>query len=1058
MKSYILLAMFAMVFLVSNAQHRIEGAIRAQENGSTIAEAVVNGPDKQLLAVSKADGSFSFIVPDGVDSILISHIGYQSKWVNVTDITTLEIFLSIKKNELEEIEISTGYFNVPKNRSTGSFELADNRLLNQAVSTDILSRLEGVVGSLNFDRRTEGHSHSLKLRLRGLSTINSDETPLIILDNFPFNGSLESINPNDVENITVLKDAAASSIWGARAGNGVIVINTKRAREDEPMRVMANVSYRIEAKPDQDYNPYFINPSSFIPMEESLFERGFYMANDPSQSPQTPIVERLFDLKENRISFSEYETLRNKMMAFDYRRDIERYLYRTGLNSQYFVSLSSGSQKLSTRVSLGFDKNEGTQIDNAYNRATLSLKNTYRINNVFDFSTNLNYFHSRRWQGALNPNDLIPRGKMALYPYASLMEANMPSAIPKNHRLDYARSAQDIGLLDWEYRPLAEKGMNRTLIELPEYRLSTALNIKPISGFMVALMYEKQAGKSNTETLYDKNSYYVRNEINRFTQGDGSRIFPVGDILRNLTSSRNSDFFRINATYERNLFDHHEVSLVAGTEWNQRKERILPGTVLYGYDRHLGTGQTMFDYTNRYPTLPNGTARITSPPSYYNEFDDRFLSYYFNGAYLFRKKYNVTTSLRKDMSNIFGVEQNQKGIPLWSIGGAWDIAKEHFFSWSLLSSARLRATYGSSGNLDKTVTALTTIYYSTSSLTDRRFARIETPPNPNLRWERVNTFNLGMDFLSRNNRIRLTMEWYNKNGRDLMGLRELDPTGGYLNAYRINYAALKTKGADISLHAKLIDKRLSWETSFFASWVKDRISEYSEEPRPQTMVGAVSNPLQNKPRYAIYSYPWHGLDEAGNPLVKVNDVVSTDYVAFNSNLQLEDLIYHGPASPTFFGNLRNRFSYGSFSLAVNLRWKSGFYYRSPSISYGDLFNSWKGHRDFDNRWQKAGDEQNTNVPSMPEGSFSYLRDVVYLASEHHVKKGDNIRIQDMFLEYSFNFTKHKRRARFGSARIFVHATNIGIIWKADNDGLDPDMPFSLIPEQKNISFGLQTSF
>ncbi|SFT15851.1 SusC/RagA family TonB-linked outer membrane protein [Sphingobacterium wenxiniae] len=1058
MKSYILSAMFAMAFLIGAAQHRIEGTVRGQDSRSVIAAAVINGPDNRVLSVSGTDGTFSFIRPQGVDSVLISHLGYQAKWFNIADVNTLDVFLSVNNNELEEIEISTGYFTVPKNRSTGSFESADNRLLNQAVSTDILSRLEGVVGSLNFDRRTDGHSHSLKLRLRGLSTINSDETPLIILDNFPFNGSLESINPNDVENITVLKDAAATSIWGARAGNGVIVINTKRAKANEPTKVMANISYRVETKPDLNYNPYFIRSSSFIPMEESLFERGFYTANDPGQSPQTPIVERLFDLKENRISFSEYETLRNKMVGSDYRRDIERYLLRTGLNSQYFVSLTSGGEKLSTMVSLGFDKNKDSQIDNEYQRATLSLKNSYKLNSIIDFSTNVNYFHSRRWQGALNPNDLIPRGKMALYPYASLMEAGFPAAIPKNHRLDYAYNAQNIGLLDWEYKPLAEKGMNRTLVEMPEYRVSTALNIKPIPAFILTLMYEKQAGKSNTETLYDKNSYYVRNEINRFTQVDGSHIFPQGDILRNLTSSRNSDFFRINASYEQNILDDHEISLLAGTEWNRRNEKIIPGTVLYGFDRDVGTGQTMFDYTKRYPTLPNGTARITSPPSYYNEFDDRFLSYYFNGAYLFRKKYNITTSVRKDMSNLFGVQQNQKGVPLWSVGGAWDIAKENFFPWNSINSVRLRATYGSSGNLDKTVTALTTIYYSTSSLTENRFARIETPPNPNLRWERVNTLNLGTDLILQNNRIRLTVEWYKKNGKDLMGLRELDPTGGYLNAYRINYAELKTYGADISLHAKVVDKKFSWETSLFASWVRDRISEYSEEPRPQTMVGAISHPLINRPRYAIYSYPWQGLDNAGNPLVKVGDAVSTDYVAFNSDLQLEDLIYHGPASPTFFGNLRNRFSYGSFSLAVNLRWKSGFYYRSPSISYGDLFNSWKGHRDFDNRWQKPGDEKNTDIPSMPEGSFSYLRDVVYLASEHHVKRGDNIRIQDMFFEYNFALGKRAGRAKLGNTRIFVHATNIGIIWKANNDGLDPDIPFSLIPEQKNISFGLQTTF
>lgn len=1037
------------------SQQTISGVVSARETRRPIAEVTFRNIDNEIVAVSGKDGAFEIKHPIKADSVLLSHVAFRSKWMLLSSRDSNHIYLDAKENELEEVQISTGYFMVPKDRATGSFASVSERQLNQTAGTDIISRLEGITSGLNFDRRTAGQSYDLRLRIRGLSTIDAEQDPLIILDNFPFHGSIESINPNDVASVTVLKDAAASSIWGARAGNGVIVINTKRGKIQQPFNVSISATSKFIEKPNLGYNPYFMPSASFIDVEEMLFARDFYNNNDVYKRPLTPIVEKLFELQQQLIDGSAYDAFKASLQNNDIRNEVNRYLHQTGYEQQYFVSLSGGSERMTNLVSFGYDRNMGNTRRDDFSRATVSVKNTYRITPYLELLTNLNYFHSRTRDAGIAYGDLVPQGKMAVYPYAALVDGSgNAAAIAKNHRLDYAGQAESLGLLNWEYRPLDEMGRTRSQQLRPEYRINIGLNVRPIKDVSVALMYEEQGQHTELETIYEADAYFARNEVNRFTQTDGNRIIPMGGIRQGSSTKGASRFARVNASYEASFAAVHDVSIVAGWEISQRKETNLPGSILYGFDRDLGIGQTMLDYTVRHPTLPFGNALVSQPPAYYNERYDRYLSYYFNGGYLFRGKYNLSVSARKDMSNLFGVNQNQKGVPLWSVGVAWNVAREGFFDAALVSGLRLRATYGSSGNVDKSSTAFTTANYYTSSLTGLNYAQIITPPNPNLRWEKVNTTNLGLDFGIWDNRWQGSVEWYAKSGVDLMGFTELDPTGGFLENYRVNYANLKTHGVDVSLNGAVIDRGFKWNVMLLASWVKDRITNYTDEPRPQTMVGASTAALLDRPRYALYSYPWHGLDaDTGDPLVKVNEELSTDYVAFNSGLSIPDMVYHGPAMPTFFGNFRNRFSYRQFAVSINLGWKTGFYYRSPSISYGELFNSWRGHRDFDKRWQKPGDEQFTDVPSMPTGNFSYLRDVIYLGSEALVQRGDHIRIHDMLLEYTVD--DGRKWSWLQHARIFVHAKNLGILWRSNPDGIDPDVPFSAIPPQLHLSFGIQ---
>ena len=274
MKQTIILFFILFTCSLAQAQTILKGRIISATDSLPLPGASIRIQGNNTGQSTAADGSFSISINE--DNVLhVSYLGYQSREINLRlqHDNPLLILLQENENRLSEVVVSTGYQSLPKERATGSFVQVDNELLNRRVSTDVLSRLEDAVPGLVFNRQGDS-----RISIRGQSTISANAEPLIVLDNFPYEGDINSINPNDIESITVLKDAAAASIWGARAGNGVIVINTKKGRYKQALKVAVNSSVNIGARPDLFYEPK-ISSSDYIAMEQLLFSRGFYKAS-----------------------------------------------------------------------------------------------------------------------------------------------------------------------------------------------------------------------------------------------------------------------------------------------------------------------------------------------------------------------------------------------------------------------------------------------------------------------------------------------------------------------------------------------------------------------------------------------------------------------------------------------------------------------------------------------------------------------------------------------------------------------------------------------------------
>lgn len=1063
MKTFIQIAATMFLGLNTYAQHSYIGKIYSADNREAIYGISISlGGSGKLLAVSDYSGVFSFNSPQNEIQVRLTGMGYTTVHKTLFGgADTVYIDMNFSNKELDEVVISTGYERIPKERATGSFTYIDAEVLNRSVATGLIARLEGVTSSLQFDRR----SHTMRtmesspgLRVRGVSTINSDKSPLIVVDNFPYEGDIEQLNPNDVQEVIVLKDAAAASIWGARAANGVIVITTKRGKLRQPLSLSLNSTVSIRQKPDLNYDPRFLISDEFIEVEKTLFSRNYYDSriNNANMARISPVVELLDRNRKGLLSDQQLEDHLRELSRIDYREQASQFLYREAVNQQYSISASGGADKVSYRFSAGYDNNLTEMVRNTYSRITLSSETTIRPSPVYELSMGLNY------AGSLTENNGISAETAAGYPYPYMLLADAQGnalSLPQNHRLSYAHSALTNGLLDWEYRPLDEIRMGDNRTSVSALRLYTGIRLNLLKDLALDMKYQFQSEKQNSRNIQKKETYYVRDLVNRFTQTDGKMVFPNADILNHSISDQVVHNGRLQLSYSP---ISSGITLIGGVEIRQNYRQGNAYT-LYNYDHDVLTASTMLDYTTFFNTRPQSTSRIPSPYISLSEIINRYVSYFGNGSYSWKKRYIFSGSLRWDASNLFGVKTNQKGTPLWSTGFRWKLSEEDFYSWDKLSELSVRTTYGFNGNVNTSAAAFPVLRYATSPITGNPLAYVRNPGEPALRWEKTGVINMAIDFKTVNNGLSGSIEYYIKNAKDLLGRPLLDPTVGYKpNDTQMvplyNYASLKTKGVDIILRSNNLQGKLSWSTDYFFNWLENKVTHYET-------IGTVSAinytynssapPVVGKSLDALFSLPWAGLDPlTGDPLVNQEGRLTKNYSPYLGSLDLSDLIYSGVNFPRFQAGLRNTISYKGLSVSFNLFLKAGYVFRRSSIAYTSLFDSGMGHRDFLNRWQKPGDELITQIPSMPEASI-VNRDNIYTQSTALIEKGDHLRWQDFNLSYQL---PPSLLWKFGSARAFFYTSNLGIIWRANDHGLDPDYIVAALLPGKNFSFGFQLTF
>ena len=1094
-----------------NQQRTIQGKV-LDENRKPLSSASIYVQDGKTTTTN-LDGLF-MLENVGADAIIrITYMGYDSRSFKVSNVKGfLEVILRQSENTLEEASVvSTGYYQLPKERATGSFDHVDNELFNRNVGPDVITRLKGITTSTIFGsiekmpayENPETNSGGIgrkvnalaMFQIRGVSTLTMGTpldagTPgrlsLVILDNFPYEGDINQLNPNDVESITILKDAAAASIWGSRASNGVIVITTKKGALEQPLRIAVNSNVTVKKRPDLFYAP-FMNSSDYIDIEKYNFANGTYDYLDPIYESTSPVVDLLFKkrslLSDDQAGRAVIDAQIDQYRGYDRRKDISKYLYRNAVLQQYSANLSGGGRQFSYFFSGGYDHNTDSEVNVYYRRKNLRSSMNFKPLKNIDISADIRYM-----SGLYHTPGQFPEGQRILtivdgitrYPYLRLADDNGNALETDNgyfaRNRKYRHTAGNGRLLDWRYFPLNDISNSYGESNNQEVLMNFGLNYTIIPSVRVSINYQYSKSTDENTQFLSRNSFYMRDYVNSYATYSTTDlteparfVVPIGDGIQQFSRPRVSSNLRGQLNFDRTYGKVHEVNALVGLE---RSEAKLTGSPyvekLFGYNTDPMTFYPM-PYNQDLDLLNGeaGTNTLSVPIGLMTTFIDRKTSIFMNTSYSYHKRYVLTFSSRNDASNIYGIAARDRIKPNWSIGGAWNLQQEDFFRPGLLQTLKLRATYGYMGNINNTIAAYPTIAYGYAphDITKLPYANVGTAPNSGLAPERTGMLNIGADFSLKGNRLSGTLEWYQKRSSNLIAPTPVDNSVGY-QSLMANSANLKTNGVDFELRSvNLRTKQFQWASAFLFSYTRSKVTKYLLPVsdlayfyvvRPEGQIQG--NYIEGYDPFSLYTFRFAGLDpETGDPLgYDANGNISRDYINIVSQSKYKELEHQGSIIPLYYGALRNTVSWKSFSFSANILYK--FRYKlSRGIGTGqsNLFSSYGyTYPEYGNRWQKTGDENKLGVvPSIRPGERDSFRDQFYGSSSARVISGDHIRLQDIRVDYRIPTSNKVIR----SLQVYCNINNLGIIWRANKFGIDPESLYQP-PAPKTVTLGFNLGF
>ncbi|WP_270089978.1 SusC/RagA family TonB-linked outer membrane protein [Sphingobacterium sp. SYP-B4668] len=1017
---------------------------------------------------SDKEGRFTIALPQRQGGLEVRHLGYQAQKVGYGPTSSyITIRLIPAENTIQEVEVvSTGYQKIPKERATGSFEFIGTDQLSRSLGKDLLSRLDGISSGIRFDKRLSFLKESAvdQITIRGLSTLRGDFRPLVVLDNYPFEGDLNSINPNDVESVTILKDAAAASIWGTKAASGVIVITTKAGRFDQQRQLTVNMNTRIGSKPDL----YYLNEMSsdqFIDMETMLFDKGYY--NYSISNPTTtlsPVVELLDRAQKGEISREVALARIDILRGQDVRKDYLKYVYRPSVHQQYFGNISGGERNSNYSLSMGYDRNLNELVTSRYNRLTTKSAVSFRPFERLEITANVHLARGNNINSGqpIGYGSLYSGGGKKHYPYLRLVDdQGVPVDVGTvTYRKAFTDTIASGRLLDWNYNPLGEMDDSELKTTVNSINFMFQAKYRVLEGVHVEGAYQQEREFGITENWHGIGAYSTRNLINLYSDWDDTKVvrnIPIGDMLTRTVAEKDARTFRGMLHIDRSVREGtHRFNAIIGAE-NRELLSKSASSMLYGYDRENLSFQNV-DHKTIFPLVKGrlGAQQIPSSITLVNHLN-RFVSVFANGSYTYDDRIVLSASFRKDASNIFGATSNKRWQPLWSSGIAWNVSKERYYGLSFLPHLKIRLTYGYNGKVNSDVPAVATIYHQGNDyVTGLPYAVMNNPPNPNFRWERVGIFNAAVDFATADNRIGGSIDFFRKRGVDIISEAPLDPTTGF-DFISMNTASMLGKGIDVQINTLNIKKSgFTWGSTLLFNYNRNIVTKYDyQHSSAYTYTQAVKtiNPVEGKDLYALYAYRFAGLDpENGDPVGFLDNEKSTDYygILFGN---MDAIKYIGPTVPIYAGSLQNSFTYKGINVSFLVKYNFGSYMHIPSMEYNSFGSYWVGNADYGRRWQQPGDEHITDVPSFSY-PLDYARDEFYTRSEALVYRADQIRIKDLNINYSPKI----KSGTIKNIRIYGNIDNLGIIlWRKNKKGIDPEVEEN-IPFPRIYSFGISTTF
>jgi len=1027
--------------------------------------------ETRSASVTDVDGTFKIDAYPG-QTILVFSIGFKNTQRKVEANKQFIITLSPEIVNLRAVEIvNTGYQKITKERSAGSFStLTNEEIKNKTNSMNVVDRIEGMVPgvAVNYGSGNE------KFLIRGLSSIQAARSPLIVVDGVPmsdYNTVKTMINPDDVESISVLRDATASSIWGSSAANGVIVITTKKGKPssaNQKIRVKYNGFVSMKGIPELDYYN-MMNTGEFLTASKKVFSNTDYpWANAINSVGATPIIpphERIqYDLARGIISQATANARFDSLGQYNNRDQINKYLTQPSLLSNHSLSFEGGSNFHSYYGSLAYTLDQSDNKTNL-NRYQMNLRQIFNFSPSikFDLLTNVSYEKTSKY--LLTG---LPYSNSNYIPYAMFADAtgNPLSQAYLKRLEEFRATSETASKINLDYIPLSEP--DKTLNDQINMtsRINAGLSIKLLKGLTYEGRAQYQRGSFENYEYYNQDAYKVRDELAYFTKaativGSNPTYYlpSKGGHYSTQNNTTTSWTLRNQLNYDRVFNQKHQLNIIAGTEVRDELTKSVQ-TYRRGYDYQTLTyslynedSLAVLGVTNPVNYLTGRTTNnlLTSKPVTYLESERRFVSGYSNAAYTFDRRYTLNGSIRYDQSNLFGTNKSLQYKPIWSLGAGWNVSKEKFFNVDKINNLNFRFTYGLAGNAPNPgyagpfdiVSASNVAYFSGMGLG----YTILVPRNDNIRWERTATTNAGIDFAILNNRISGTVDVYKKLTTDLLGYQPADPTSGWSYTYN-NLGDIENKGIEIQLTTNnIVGKNFRWSTNFTLAYNKNKITNLKPASVLTTSGKINSTFVEGYSAYGLFAYQYQGLDANGNPYAfKTN---GKDTARLLGDLTANDPLFAGTTQPLWFGGITNNLSYKQFSLSFLIVYNFGNVMRRDVNQYytGRLSTNIPVY--FNDRWQVAGDELKTNVPkyigNTALNSQRYVN--LYTQGNTNIESASYAKLRDITLSYQLP-QKSISRLGFNEFSIYTQVNNL-MLWKNNNYDIDP--------EYYSLSAGTRTS-
>ena len=1076
MKKYVIAwGFFLCCFVGAFAQMiSVSGKVTDVTNHPLEGAAVVVKNDNILLSMgtlTDIKGEFRISAKAG-EVIRISYLGMKSREFTVSaEQPFLKVHLEPEIITLSSTDVvATGYQNLHKEQTTSAYTKIRTDQLNRQLNRTVQEAIEGQIAGVRFTKDPFTGKEVPILRGVGTFSGNVGYSPLVVIDNIPTDTPLEDINPKDIESVTVLKDAAATAIYGVRAANGVIVIVTKKGLQNG-LRINVHTDLFYTFKPNMSRMRY-ASTSDLIDLETAFYQSKLADSNGnvddlfasygeiggrQTVRYYSPLFQLYRDQAKGKLSQQEVNSTLNEWRNRDYLRDFKRYVWQPIISKRYNISVESGNNRSQNYASLQYEDTDERIVTEKTRALNLYLKNTYQLTPWLKSTIGVN--------GRYTAVDAVAEQVRNLYTdylkqprYTRLLGTNPYAGFnlvaPINGHILEQIAGND-----------AFRSYSFNLLESisQEHQKQYNLSLRPFANLQVSIIkglqyqsyFQYELNTHNSETFFGKDTYYMRLRHNQLVKQDAttqkfSSELPEGGYYEQEKGQTQHYTFRQQLDFNRTFAEAHNVTALLGFEMRQHYTPRNTKEMQYGYDE-----QTLSFPTLNWKDLYNpgvtsylyGRQSLSLSRNQQSETKHRFISFYSTLGYSYRQKYNLTGSVRVDQADMFGADPKYKYRPLWSVGGSWNLHREDFFYDNVVNLLKLRLTYGVSGNVDQT----TTPFLRGRLLTDVRGAYPSQQylqfndtdlPNPKLRWEKTETTNLGIDFgmwywLSG------SIDLYRRYSSDLLVLTELDPTVGAQRRL-INNGALLNKGIEVSLNATrelAKDLQLTVRTTF--AYNKNTIEKVSS--KPSNAVEYARNPLryykQGDDFNSLYAYRYKEtsngypiyLDENGNP----NTTFDANGVPTIKDIISEDaLVRLGTMNPTFNGALSLQLRYKAFELGTMFIYAGGHKLRKDTYSINQESET---HRDITQRWTAA------NPTDMPRMSFDYpatLRrtantvNTLWQLGDNHVVNADYIKWRNVL--FSCYIPKDIcEKLRLQEAKITAQLNNL-LTWCAAGDDIDPE--------------------